>query len=417
MANYLVYALFIESQYLYMSDEKELVFEYESNKNKYLYIGYTNNFTKRMWTHSKNTENEEYTSSKKLYNCIRKYGFDTFKKVILRDKLTREEAKDEEILRIAKYNSFKNGLNSTKGGDGGATHSGSEHASSYPIKLLNLTSKEELFFDWVGEAAEYIDTDPHNIYQIFRDTNSSRQTFSKKHNAWFTAKKTTDDTEWMYDMLPITEEIKRSIIMLNIDTCESLKFTGIVDAANHFNIFAGRISGVLAESSHHKQVYIDKDRYDVQYDPPERPWNYDILPKEYPIIGFDQDYTNENPIFRFDSATDASDKTGIQQSHISDCARHNRWHAGKLNGKQIRWEFENIDKRNAQKERPKMIGAVYYINDDGHKILFTTMKRASEETCGKHRPRTHHLYIKASAESHPDFKIPCKNGLIWYYDK
>jgi predicted GIY-YIG superfamily endonuclease len=93
--DYLIYAIFLGSL------ELQLLFEYEypqfiytENEHKRLYIGVTNNFDKRMWTHNDNTENVNYTSSKKLYNCIRKYGFENFTKIIIQTELTREESRE-----------------------------------------------------------------------------------------------------------------------------------------------------------------------------------------------------------------------------------------------------------------------------------------------------------------------------------
>lgn len=347
---YLIYAIFLESPELQISFKDDYPqFIYTNNERKQLYIGVTNNFNKRMEEHRKNSLQIE--NKTKLYNCLRFYEFDNFTKIILQTDLTRENSREAEKFWIKELDTYKNGLNSTEGGDGGRTHFGSGHSATYPIKMLNMTTKEILYFDWVGDAAEYVDTDPHNIYQIFRDSNSSRQTFSKKQDAWFTAKRMGDETEWDYDMIPQAEELKKPIIMMNIDTRVSFNFSGITDAARHFNIAASRISGVLAENERHKQLYIGNDRYDIQYDPPTRLWDFDIPSKQFPVIAFDQDENDENPVYRFDSATIAAQNTGISRKHISSCACHNRWHIGKLNGKRLRWEFEDMEKRKSQNIR------------------------------------------------------------------
>ena len=348
--DYLIYAIFLESPELRVSIGGEFPdFKYTKNEHKRLYIGVTNDFKGRMGEHRKNSLQIE--NKTKLYNCIRFYDFDNFTKIIIQSGLTRENSREAEKYWVKKLDTYKNGLNSTEGGDGGRTQFGSGHYATYPIKMLNMTTKEILYFDWVGDAAEYLNVDRHNIYQIFRDSNSSRQTFSKKQDAWFTAKRIGDDTDWDYDMIPQAEELKKPIIMMNIDTRVPIHFKGITDAAKHLNIKHTRIFSVLVATGRHKQLYIGNDRYDVQHDPPTRSWGFDIPPKKFPVIAFDQDNDDEKPVCRFESATDAANFTGINGSHISSCARHDRWYTGKLNGRRLRWEFEDIDKRKAQKFR------------------------------------------------------------------
>lgn len=152
-------------------------------------------------------------------------------------------------------------------------------------------------------------------------------------------------------MIPQAEELKKPIIMMNIDTRVPIHFKGLVDAANHFNINQPRISSVLSNRGRHNQLYIGDDRYDIQYDPPTRSWGFDIPPKKFAVIAFDQDDDDENPVYRFKSPLDAENHTGIGRSHISSSACHSRWYTGKLNGRRLRWEFEDIEKRKAQKIR------------------------------------------------------------------
>lgn len=348
--DYLIYAIFLESPELQISPGDEFPdFIYTKNEHKRLYVGVTNDFKGRMGEHRKNSL--QIKNKTKLYNCLRFYDFDNFTKIIIQSGLTREDSREAEKYWVKKLDTYKNGLNSTEGGDGGATSFGVDHYSSYPINMMNMTTKEILYFDWVGEAAEYLDVETHNIYQIFRDNNSSRQTFSKKQDAWFTAKRIGDETDWDYDMIPQAEELKKPIIMMNIDTRIPIHFKGITDAAKHFNINQPRLSTVMANTGRHNQLYIGDDIYDIQYDPPTRAWGFDIPPKKFAVIAFDQDDTDENPVYRFDSATDAAKYTGICRGHISSCACHDRWYTGKLNDRRLRWEFEDIEKRKAQKIR------------------------------------------------------------------
>lgn len=54
----------------------------------------------------------------KIYNAMNKYGKENFTCEILEDNVLIDDLNKKEIYYIEKYNSFINGYNSTKGGDG-----------------------------------------------------------------------------------------------------------------------------------------------------------------------------------------------------------------------------------------------------------------------------------------------------------
>lgn len=99
----------------------------KSNKNKnciykidilgLVYIGQTNNFKARMNEHKENAFNQYSNSyNTKLSQAIRKYGIVCMKISILHKKIKDQDRDKLEILEIAKYDSFENGLNGTTGG-------------------------------------------------------------------------------------------------------------------------------------------------------------------------------------------------------------------------------------------------------------------------------------------------------------
>lgn len=384
-----------------------LIYKFTSPSIK-SYIGYTSDIQTRYSHHS-----AADGSNPAFHRAIKKYGgIQNFMFEILAYDLTHKEAKKMETYFIDFWETFGNGYNLTRGGDGGCTRSGKDHPAARSIKLLNMTTKEVILFDCIIDAEKYLVSD--NIRQLL--TKPHNLTFSRKHNTWFAAKYQDDDTEW--DDIEPYEASWKPIIMANIETRQLLSFKSITFAAQSLNVNATRISSVLRGTGRHKQVIVNDDRYDVQYDPPTREWNWNIdLNNKVSVIGFDQDYSNDNPICRFDSLADAANATNTKHYHVSSSARHERWHAGKINNKKIRWEFECIDKRNAQNPRPKSANMIFYINKDGNKISFTNAKAASEETHGSFNKRTQTDYIRKSAKSPDNAKIPCKSGLIWYYDK
>jgi len=120
----------------------------ETNKS---YIGYTNSnkgFERRKYEHYNNAFND---CKSKFYNALRKYP-DKFEWEILEESIkTKDEAKKREICLIFEFNSYKNGYNSTKGGDGGDL---SEYRK-YKIKEISEDVKNdiiEMYVSGIGKA-------------------------------------------------------------------------------------------------------------------------------------------------------------------------------------------------------------------------------------------------------------------------
>ena len=85
--------------------------------SKKVYIGQTNNLKKRMTDHLKEARNG---NNSKVYRAFRKYQTTRADFEIIEQGIeTQEQADEREIYWIAYYNSFKNGYNSTPGGDVG----------------------------------------------------------------------------------------------------------------------------------------------------------------------------------------------------------------------------------------------------------------------------------------------------------
>ena len=78
------------------------------------YVGQTYNIKERWRCKGKN-----YFASVKFFNAIKKYGWDNFYHIIIKDKLFREEADKLEKELIKKYDTIKNGYNLKEGGSRG----------------------------------------------------------------------------------------------------------------------------------------------------------------------------------------------------------------------------------------------------------------------------------------------------------
>ena len=91
------------------------IYKATNNKNQKVYIGFDS-----QWPHRKNSHKCYHKKgNNKFYRAIRKYGWDSFDwEVIYQSKDFEHTLKIMESFFIEQYNSFKNGYNSTLGGEG-----------------------------------------------------------------------------------------------------------------------------------------------------------------------------------------------------------------------------------------------------------------------------------------------------------
>lgn len=83
--------------------------------NQKVYIGQTNNLQKRINDHLREAKTG---SDSKVYRAMRKYSITKNDFEIIEDGIeTKDDANSREIYWISQYDSFKNGYNSTQGGD------------------------------------------------------------------------------------------------------------------------------------------------------------------------------------------------------------------------------------------------------------------------------------------------------------
>jgi group I intron endonuclease len=86
-------------------------------QNNKSYIGWTGRTVEDRWQrHQKDALT--YRDNRKFYNAIRKYGVESWKVETLVEVATIDEAKQKEIELIERYDSYYQGYNATKGGDG-----------------------------------------------------------------------------------------------------------------------------------------------------------------------------------------------------------------------------------------------------------------------------------------------------------
>lgn len=158
--------------------------------NNKKYIGQSKNIRKRFQSHHlvdyKNENNCNYNT--KFYQAIRKYGIDNFEVIIL--KLCKEEELDDlEVKFIKEFDTFKNGYNSTEGGQ---FWSPNIHSKEIELKRQQTREKNKSLMSENHPRAKltnqqvwdirqrYIDGESiKDIYQDFKDLYSNQQTFTR----------------------------------------------------------------------------------------------------------------------------------------------------------------------------------------------------------------------------------------------
>jgi len=100
----------------------------ENTVNHKLYVGLTENSVQKRWQRHRSNAARPDLAHFHLYRAMTKYGLDAFDFMELTWASTREEANRLEMEWIERFDSFDNGYNLTRGGDGVAGVAGETHA-------------------------------------------------------------------------------------------------------------------------------------------------------------------------------------------------------------------------------------------------------------------------------------------------
>ncbi|AUS02707.1 nuclease associated modular domain 3 protein [Vibrio phage 2.275.O._10N.286.54.E11] len=115
------------------------VYRYTSQTSGKMYIGFTSDFKERQNQHRRNAFNKQ--QDYKFYRALRKYGLEDFVIDILFVGFDAEYTLNTaEVQLIESYNSYKNGYNSTLGGD--APMLGKKHSQETIDEMSRTRSGE-----------------------------------------------------------------------------------------------------------------------------------------------------------------------------------------------------------------------------------------------------------------------------------
>lgn len=338
--NCLLYAL--SRRDIPIIESNEVYFDIDVDKFKFLYFGITNNFKRRM------TQHRNYGKSGKggkLIPRIKSHGWGAYKKTIIMTGLSREEAQQKEIEMISLYRTFELGLNSTPGGD--FSGNGANHHNAKAVNIFNNDTGEINSFLCIGDAARFLGIHINCASAVANPNDTKNQTFSPIFNTWFQIKHIEDKTSFKLNMktpYQLTSDYNRKrLCIVNIDTRIEIEFDGVDVAAMFLGISPFNIHTTI--NRYNKQFNVGNDRYDAQYLPKTRVWDYDIIPtnkakslaQEKAIVAYDK---NNQIVYDFESASKAEESTRITSSNIGKSVNHHTLYAGNL-----RWEFKDPEKR------------------------------------------------------------------------
>lgn len=145
--------------------------------NNKIYIGQSIKIEKRFNDHKRRAKEKSTKHSFKLYNSIRKYGWDNFKKEIV-EICTPEQLNEREIYYIKLYNSYISGLNGREGGMSGWQISQSTKDKLRKINLGKYNGDQNIEFlindikyFSIGDASKKLNIPAKTIYNRLNSTN------------------------------------------------------------------------------------------------------------------------------------------------------------------------------------------------------------------------------------------------------
>lgn len=135
------------------------IYKHTSPSNK-SYIGMTYRDPKARWQNGAG-----YSIETKFGKAIQKYGWDNFTHEIIEVNIqTLDEAKEREIYWIDYFDSYKNGYNSTIGGDNVSL----ERETNLPVYQLDCNLNIINEFPTLADAGRTIGTSPSGIMEAVR---------------------------------------------------------------------------------------------------------------------------------------------------------------------------------------------------------------------------------------------------------
>lgn len=205
---------------------KGLIYKYTSKTTKKSYIGKTieDRFEIRQSEHRTCCKD---TKDSHFYRAKQKYGYEDFELEVVEKGIPLEKLDEREAFWIEYYNTFENGYNATRGGDGGNTYAKrTEEQMEETRKKISKAlrgSKNGNKGQYVGEKNPMYGKRPHNAreYVLENTQTKERQMFtSQKQICIFLKKGSVTVNRLVNDSKIVVDNWK--IIDEGVETIESI---------------------------------------------------------------------------------------------------------------------------------------------------------------------------------------------------
>ena len=170
-----------------------LIYKIQHKENKKIYIGQTSVSLKyRLQKHREAAK----TGTSHFYKAIRKYGWEAFEIQIVEDNISLELINEREKYWIAYYDSYKNGYNSTIGGEG-----------------ARLTTDEEIINLWhqgktITDITSVLHSNKDTIRSVLHDYGVTSEDIKYRSKEWLRRDYDSEEVLKLWNEGKTTREIR-----------------------------------------------------------------------------------------------------------------------------------------------------------------------------------------------------------------
>lgn len=308
-----------------MEEEKKwCVYKHTSPSGK-VYIGITCQSVNRRWR--RNGKGYDQDSQKKFRNAIKKYGWQNFQHEIIEDNINSLElANEKERYWISFYDSYRNGYNSTLGGDASGTKKHSKEFIEFLKKQkynCRSVTADGIIYKSLKECAEYYDVPPGRM-RSWLDKKANMPKEFVELNLHY-----TDNPNITYIQSTGHGKKRGKHNCAKKVLCDDIVFECLEDCADYYNINSRTMSKWLCTHSMPQEFFNKKLHYVGENDE-----NSIMQDKRKEVLQFDQE--NFKLVKRWSSVTEAADYYKCSKANICNVLqRKNKTACGYI------WRYKN----------------------------------------------------------------------------
>ena len=262
-----------------MTDEKKWKVYCHTNKlNGKKYVG----ITSKSLSHRFGANGAKYIQSRYFWNAIDKYGWDGFSHELLADGLSKEDACEMEKKLIAEYDlcNRSKGYNIKTGGVDGKgmseegrlsislAHSGPDSPSAVPIVSFDLNGHRCMEFAYIKFACEYYGVSDSAIWSALTSENKTAAGHLFRY-----AKNVEGVEQFSEEYMETHVRVRHykngrhanctDVVLFDRTGKRAMEFSSMKEAAAHFGVYRGSISGVVRGKTASVKGYYVRLKQDV----------------------------------------------------------------------------------------------------------------------------------------------------------